>query len=798
MKTTFCAGLLLSAVAISVPAQPSPTTAIPAAGSNNEDQFSVIEAGLNHRVWQRVEWQTLPTGKRIPRFHRYTELASGLHYIDDTGQYAESKEIIEGFPGGAVARYGQTKVIFANNLAEAAADIFAADGVHVQTRILGLAYLDLQSGTNVLIAEIKDCQGQIINPNQVIYPDAFTGVKASVHYTYHQSGLEQDIIIEAQLPRPEDCGMNAERCVLGVLTEFDSPEPGSVTQLAHTETGAPMRDQHLDFGALKIGVGKAFEFGLGGSSPEVRVFKQWVNIEGRRVLLEQVPITSVWKSIQKLPGTEGASTKQAKRLQSLASLNWRPPSKKLSKASNQTMRVASLSGPERGVVIDYSSLTGSLTNYVFAADTTYFVSGTVYLYGQPQFEGGAVLKYGRDKGLTCVYNATPNFRTSQYRPVIFTAKDDNSIGELIAGSTGNPTGCYAIPALGFGGVTSPQTISHVRFLYAQDALMLAGASVTLYDAQFLNCQKIAALAGSTLKLRNALCVGIETAFDLNCGCTADVQNGTFLGCLNLTDAENANGYPCGSVLNLTNSILASVTNAPGNAFLSYSADHNGFYATTPFGGNIYTSSSYPFQTAGAGNFYLANGSIFRNAGTANIDQALLSKLAKQTTYPPTVISRQLIGGDLAFSPIVQRDTDIIDLGYHYEPLDYILGMVYVTNSTISVAAGTALGSSNYFSGGYALGVGNGASLKCQGTPLNPVHIAGIATIQEQPMTNRVDSHPFTIASGWCGGTVQPKFSFLFTKLYTIGQQDALFTADWDPAQRNFQKLWTAGGGKKAS
>ena len=34
-----------------------------------------------------------------------------------------------------------------------------------------------------------------------------------------------------------------------------------------------------------------------------------------------------------------------------------------------------------------------------------------------------------------------------YHPVVFTAKDDNTVGETISGSTGNPSGYYADPVL---------------------------------------------------------------------------------------------------------------------------------------------------------------------------------------------------------------------------------------------------------------------------------------------------------------------------------------------------------------
>lgn len=47
--------------------------------------------------------------------HKYTELASGMHY-QKNGQWVESKELIVPYTTGAIAQQGPYQVIFANNL----------------------------------------------------------------------------------------------------------------------------------------------------------------------------------------------------------------------------------------------------------------------------------------------------------------------------------------------------------------------------------------------------------------------------------------------------------------------------------------------------------------------------------------------------------------------------------------------------------------------------------------------------------------------------------------------------------
>ena len=103
-----------------------------------------------------------------------------------------------------------------------------------------------------------------------------------------------------------------------------------------------------------------------------------------------------------------------------------------------------------------------------------------------------------------------------------------------------------------------------------------------------------------------------------------------------------------------------------------------------------SSGSGVYQTVGAASYYLADGSTNRNAGTTNINPTLLSDLAKRTTYPPIILTNK-ITTDTTLSPQAQRDTDIPDLGYEYDPLDYAMPSVTVTN-TLVLTNGVAIGS----------------------------------------------------------------------------------------------------------
>ena len=85
--------------------------------------------GLHHRVIQRVVTEQRPDGTTAERVARYTELATGLHYQNERGEWLESKEEIEIFQGSAVARQGQHSMIFAAQLnSPGAIDLLSPDG----------------------------------------------------------------------------------------------------------------------------------------------------------------------------------------------------------------------------------------------------------------------------------------------------------------------------------------------------------------------------------------------------------------------------------------------------------------------------------------------------------------------------------------------------------------------------------------------------------------------------------------------------------------------------------------------
>ena len=123
----------------------------------------------------------------------------------------------------------------------------------------------------------------------------------------------------------------------------------------------------------------------------------------------------------------------------------------------------------------------------------YYISGSLNLLGTNTFEGGAVIKYSTNGTIQLTPGSIGypgiNWKGTAYRPVIFTAIDDNSVGDPISGSTGNPTGhYYGNPMLALVSLTPVPTLTGIRMSYANTAISFGGANANIYGAQFVNCQ----------------------------------------------------------------------------------------------------------------------------------------------------------------------------------------------------------------------------------------------------------------------------------------------------------------------
>ena len=715
------------------------TTASPPASNVSQPalqtrNYQIIEAGADHRVWQRIDYETQPSGKAIPHIHKYTELATGLNHLVNA-QWVASKEEIDILPDGnsAAATNGQHQAFFPGDIAEGVIELDTPDGLKLQSRPIALSYDD---GSNtVLIAILTNSPGYLFSANQVIYPEAFTGIKADLLYTYTKAGFSQDIILREQPPDPVSLGLNLQTTRLQVLTEFFNPPQPTITPMTLPEqAGISLTDKNLNFGVMEMTRGRAFLLGSDAHEGGVWVSKSWMTLQGRRFLVEEVPVVALADELAQLPVPQTASTGPKVNPALHVVSTKRPlPAPRVAKSnpSVRFMQAAQATAPSRGLVLDYVTLSGQ-TAYTFRGDTTYYVSGYVGLFDTNTFEGGAVIKYATN-GEIVISPGPPgtspgiNWKANAYHPVIFTAKDDNSVGESFG--TGNPTGYYGNPMLYPVGFSPQVSLSGLRMAYAQTAIESSGIAAKIYDAQFVNCHNGLMLVGGPVFLGNALFVNTATNFIYQGGLTIIAQNTTFSDSLFLAMSPGGGGL---TYLALTNCILANVSNIVYGSFYSMNGNHNGFYNSPEFGANPVTNSFNPFQSVGAGNYYLTNGCAFTNAGTNRIDSTLLASLRTKTTHPPVVFTQAAISNNFIFSPQVPRDTNSNpDLGYHYDPIDYAVGGVSFNNAIVAVYPGTVIAAFGTGDNAFGLDLGTGTEFLCKGLATNWNRIVAYNTVQEQ-------------------------------------------------------------------
>src|SRR5262245_38644029 len=107
-----CAAGLAVTIGLVLPAiltaqQLSPTQSAPAPVPDIRpapSDYSIVERGPHHRIWQRVLLETNRLGKILATTNSYTELQTGMHWKNARGQWVESSTDIQvQADGGAIA-----------------------------------------------------------------------------------------------------------------------------------------------------------------------------------------------------------------------------------------------------------------------------------------------------------------------------------------------------------------------------------------------------------------------------------------------------------------------------------------------------------------------------------------------------------------------------------------------------------------------------------------------------------------------------------------------------------------------
>jgi hypothetical protein len=286
-----------------------PAEALGAIAGWHADTHSEHQTG-----WQSVRYATNPaTGTVRAITNSYVEITTGLKRRDAIGHWERASAAVQITATGAEANFASHRVTIAGNHNTAGAVLIEKDGVKMQGHPLCLAYYDPVDGRSLMLAELIDSVGWLVASNEVIFSNCFDTVRASMRYRNSINGLEQYLLLhERPAINPQDLGFS-EKTRLELFTEWvgDSPVPSKDTRLLETEKNTEIRKQmaELDFtdstrtfGSRRMPQGKAFTTSDEPAGPNaVIVGKRFEMIDGRKVVIEAVPVRRVQGMLDQLP-----------------------------------------------------------------------------------------------------------------------------------------------------------------------------------------------------------------------------------------------------------------------------------------------------------------------------------------------------------------------------------------------------------------------------------------------------------------------------------------------------------------
>lgn len=707
---------------------------------------SIVERQLDYAVHKTTRMENV-RGQLKSVTNTFTTVATGMNRWEN-GQLVACDPVIEILaPNGAAARKTRHQVIFSADVADwqnGTIDLQTPDSKRLIFRPLGISYYDTANGQSVLIAELTNSIGAVFPPSTVVYQNCFTDFAADLEYENALAGFEQFLIFRENLPPPSDYGLNNNSTVLQLLNEtFNPPVPAKQTVIRNGLES----DDVLDFGAMQIPRGKSFL--AGNPEQSVTVDKQWKRLNGRDFLIEQVPYTKIAPLLGTLP--QHAGIIKPDKVRHIVSKERLLPTRRVATIkSTNAIRVAQVPWMPKGLLWDFS-VVSSASNFTFKGDTTYLVTNAVNLTGLTTFEGGSVIKF-TNKSSAQITLSTNVWKSGPFRPVVFTSMHDNTVGDTISGSTGNPWTNYSGAGIS---CSLASTNQYARFSFLTNAIQLQnglGSPHALKNLQFVKC-KTALLVDdgegdpNVANLDNALFYAVDTVISGYEFVQVNVRHITANECNYLNAGK--------TTVNLTNCLLTAVTNWTSSAFSTITSN----YVVS------LSSSSGVYQEVGAAKHYLATNSIYRDYGTTNLPSDTLADLRIKSTFPPVVISTNIFA-NVTLQPRATRDTDTPDLGFHYDPLDYCTGNgTILSNANLTLTNGVALGFYSDDPGFFppcALEIQSGGKVVSEGAPTNLNHVTWYNTVQEQSSTNWTRGQAYEAIACWDYSGAVPEIRCRFT------------------------------------
>jgi hypothetical protein len=470
-------------------ASPTPTTVAPAfsaakgTGTLAIDMTNLL-VGPNHKFLNKTGGSgtsSLSAAQRLGKRGTVVAIASGLNYWSEAQQaYLPSVPEFRFDPTNRVfvADRVQHRARLEQNLyAQGSVTLTMPDGIVLRSTPVAIA-LKEPGGQFAVVAALTNCTGLLLQSNRsshIVYQNAFrgSGVSADIWYTLKRGSFSQDIVFTGRFD-PADFGFSTN-CIIQVLTEFfDAPAP----EIANASDTSDLADQRIKFGHLKFEKGFAFTTRTAANTngSVAPVSKKYTNIENRTFLIKSVKFAPLASALKSLPAQAGVSNSRSAGYASIP----RIPSTQTVMVESDAPTFAEVPS-ESGVVIDYQITLSSGDALTLYGDTTYYVPEPISVTGL-NIESATVVKYSKSGSTSLgpsisveTYAYYMSCDTG-YSPAIFTAVDDDSHGESLAGYAGDYTGTiepmsYGMPALRIGvwGAGS-FGLTNCQFFYLKDAV----------------------------------------------------------------------------------------------------------------------------------------------------------------------------------------------------------------------------------------------------------------------------------------------------------------------------------------
>lgn len=651
------AGVLVVAVLVSFAVAGEPGII-----SDQSDQSAVQEIvgqrNANTRVWEYTRQVPVidnETGntKMVTVQNQVYEKADNLCYNisnTNTPEWAPTiEEIIPTTESGFAyqAKQGAYQVSFVGDLTSPWSIIYQVKDQTIRLGVKYLGYYDSSNGNSVFLATANSVVPQLVAPNKLVYRNAFPGV--DIEYVYTKGAFLQNAIINSvsSYQSPTYYGLNPASTYFFVATELDLAD-NSAIQLSindHKYTGSmlvapkgyPISVSNTNTGEWLCNFSPNYAYDSSKRVPrnEIPVRQHLVTFNGKHYFIEGISYS--WLNSATFP-----------------------------------------------VTIDYELKSGGINgNDTWQSRKTYYVSGAVTVLSPSilTIQGNAIVKFAPSGGqITVNSGAKIIAQGSKFNYVLFTSANDDNVGAATPhGSSVNYPCAIQLNA----GSADGSKIRYCKIRYATDGIRISAALATNNQIQNNIIREVSncgiKVSGSAV-LKNNLIVpfGPTSGIWVAGGGRAIIQSHSInSGWMGVYVESN-------SYASVTDTLISNVSfyaiYSCANCTLNH--DYNAFYnAPLPTTPNEIKKADYennltanPYVSSPNGDYYLNQDSLCIDAG---FETALVAEMREKTTNKPNEITTYLTGentwGKIARDGDNDPNNEKVDIGYHYDPVDYVIG-----------------------------------------------------------------------------------------------------------------------------